>query len=643
MLKSVTRRVNGLQADIATVRTGKDFLSSSKAFRNNMCGIAGIFDFKNKVEALRVKKMTDAIAWRGPDGEGNWLSANEKLCLGHRRLSIIDLSERARQPMHYINRYTLVFNGELYNYKELRADLIQLGMQFQTDSDTEVALAAFHHYRENCLQHFDGMFAFAIWDEQDKKLFCARDRFGEKPFFYTNVHYEEFHFASEMKALMLEEKPEVNRKMLFNYMAYNVSQNPNDQSETFFKNIFKLEPAHYLLIDEAGQIEKKCYWKIDTNKQVKISEEEAKKKFRELFFQSVERRLRSDVPIGSSLSGGVDSSSIVCAIGKLNGENPFPQNTFSARFNEPDFDEGKFIDKVAAQTPLNKHEVWVNEEVLFTDLQNVIYHIEEPLSNSSPLAQWKVMQLAKEKNVIVLLDGQGADETLAGYLHFFKPYFAELFLKDKKNYHEQLLQYKKLRGIDFDADGKFENGIKYKKFFSVLGKTWRKISTPSYLSFLNEDFIRENKNENPPFKVFTKLNDSLKFFSTEFGLEKLLTYADRNSMAFSREIRLPFLSHELVEFIFSLPIEMKIINGWTKFILRKSMEEIIPETIAWRIDKLGYQPPINSWLQQPKAQQMIIEAKDFLVERKLIRKNMEIKGHEWMLLNTALFLKAFNQ
>ncbi len=608
-----------------------------------MCGIAGIFDFKNKVDALRIKKMTDAIAWRGPDGEGNWLSPDGKLCLGHRRLSIIDLSERAGQPMHYINRYTLVFNGELYNYKELRADLIKLGLHFQTDSDTEVVLAAFHQYRENCLQHFDGMFAFALWDELEKKLFCARDRFGEKPFFYQYNGGNSFQFASEMKALMIEHKPEVNRKMLFNYMAYNVSQNPTNKSETFFKNIFKLEPAHYLFIAKAGQIEKKCYWKIDARKQIKISEEEAEKKFCKLFFQSVERRLRSDVPIGSSLSGGLDSSSLVCAIGKLNGENPFPQNTFSARFHDSNFDEGKFIDEVAARTPLNKHEVWVNEEVLFADLQNVIYHIEEPLSNSSPLAQWKVMQLAKEKNVTVLLDGQGADETLAGYLHFFKPYFAELFFSDKKKYREQLLQYKKLRVVDFDADGKFESGIKFRKFFALLGKIRRRISTPSYLNFLNEDFIRENRNENPPFKVFTKLNDSLKFFSTEFGLEKLLTYADRNSMAFSREIRLPFLSHELVDFIFSLPIEMKINNGWTKFILRKSMEEIIPETIAWRIDKLGYQPPINAWLQQPKAQQMIIEAKDFLVEKKLIRKNTEIKGREWMLLNTALFLKAFNQ
>ncbi|MEI7803118.1 MAG: asparagine synthase-related protein, partial [Bacteroidota bacterium] len=466
---------------------------------------------------------------------------------------------------------------------------------------------------------------------------------GEKPFFYQYKKENDFQFASEMKALMIEQKPEVNRKMLFNYMAYNVSQNPTDQSETFFKNIFKLEPAHYLFIDEAGRIEKKCYWKIDASKQVKISEEEAEKKFRELFFQSVERRLRSDVPIGSSLSGGVDSSSVVCVIGKLNGENPFPQNTFSARFHDSNFDEGKFIDEVAARTPLNKHEVWVNEEVLFADLQNVIYHIEEPLSNSSPLAQWKVMQLAKEKNVTVLLDGQGTDETLAGYLHFFKPYFAELLFADKKKYREELLQYKKLRGVVFDGDGKFESGIKFGKLFLALGKIRRRISTPSYLNFLNEDFIRENRNENPPFKVFTKLNDSLKFFSTEFGLEKLLTYADRNSMAFSREIRLPFLSHELVEFIFSLPTEMKINNGWTKFILRKSMEEIIPGSIAWRIDKLGYQPPINSWLQQPKAQQMIVDAKDFLVERKLIRKNTEIKGREWMLLNSALFLKAFNQ
>jgi len=607
-----------------------------------MCGIAGILSFSVEVNAARVKKMTDAIAWRGPDGEGNWISPDKKLCLGHRRLSIIDLSELASQPMHYMNRYTIVFNGEIYNYKELRNDLEKRGMKFNSSSDTEVILAAYHLHKENCVQYFDGMFSLALWDEEEKKLFCARDRFGEKPFFYS-LSKNEFRFASEMKALMTEETHAVNRRMLFYYMTYNVSQNPLQQSETFFENILKLEPAHTLTVNARGEIQKKCYWKISAETQIKISERDATEKFRELFFRSVERRLRSDVPIGSSLSGGVDSSSVVCTISQLNNSNPFPQQTFSARFFDSAVDEGKYIDEVAAAAKLNRNEVWVNEEVLLTELQNIHYHIEEPLSNSSPLAQWKVMQLAKEKNVTVLLDGQGADETLAGYLHFFRPYFIELFFTDRKKYNEQLSQYKNLRGVGFDSSGKFEREIRYRKLFSALGKIRRKFSTPDYMNFLHEDLIHEFRNEPPPFKSFARLNDSLKFFSTEFGLEKLLTYADRNSMAFSREIRLPFLSHELVEFIFSLPIELKMQNGWTKFILRKSMENTIPKSIAWRIDKLGYQPPINSWLQQEKVKTLIAEAEKFLAEKKLLRTGSSIRNREWMQLSAAHFLKAFNQ
>ncbi len=607
-----------------------------------MCGIAGVFNFSESVESAEVKKMTDVMHYRGSDGEGNWVSNDKKLCLGHRRLSIIDLTERGAQPMHYLGRYTIVFNGELYNYKELRTELLKLGFQFQSDSDTEVILAAYHQYREKCLQQFDGMFAFALWDNEEKKLFCARDRFGEKPFFYQFEKENFFRFASEMKALLLNQKKTVNRRMLFNFMAYNVTQNPENQSETFFENVFKLEPSHYLIIDESGNAEKKRYWTIDPNKQINISLEEAEKRFQELFYRSVERRLRSDVPIGSSLSGGLDSSAVVCAINKVNRGNQNAQNTFSARFYDPDFDEGEYIDGIAAHIPINKYDVWMNEDVLFTDLQNVIYHVEEPLTSASPLAQWKVFQLAKEKKVTVLLDGQGADEILGGYLHFFRPYFTELYFSDKKEYKKQLNNYKKLRGFDFDPYSKFERRIKFGKLFNRLGRIRRKISTPGHLKFLNTEFLNQNKTNDLPFRVFNKLNDSLKFFSTEFGLEKLLTYADRNSMAFSRETRLPYLSHELVEFIFSLPNNMKIHDGWTKYILRKSMQDIIPEFITWRVNKLGYQPPIENWLKLPKAQQMASDAKDFLVEKNLIKNNCEITGREWMLINAAGFLKAFN-
>ncbi len=609
-----------------------------------MCGIAGIFNFQNEVDSARVKKMTDTISYRGPDGEGNWLSPNKKLCLGHRRLSIIDLSERGAQPMHYMNRYTITFNGEIYNYIELRETLKNQGMIFHSDSDTEVILASYHLYKEKCLEKFDGMFAFAIWDNEEQKLFCARDRFGEKPFFFEYEKGNFFRFASEVKSLLTQsDRAQINRKMLFYYLAYNVTQNPFNLSETFFTNIHKLENAHYLIINRDGTLEKKCYWKIDMNKGLSISDNEAEEKFRELFFQSIKRRLRSDVPVGSSLSGGVDSTAVVCAINNLNKENPFPQNTFTARFYDPVFDEGKYIDEVASFIPIKREETWIDESAIPNELAKLIFHIEAPMSGSSPIAQWNVMKLAKEKNVTVLLDGQGADEVLAGYLHFFRPYFAELLLTDKKNYTEQLLRYKLLHKKDFDVSGNFETRVKYRNIISNLGRLKRKFVKPSHLNFIDNDFFNEFRYEAPPFVFFTSLNESLNFFSTEYGLEKLLTYADRNSMAFSREVRLPFLSHELVEFIFSLPTDFKIRNGWTKYILRKSMENNMPKDIAWRVDKLGYQPPIDTWLKHSDAQKMALDARHFLVDKKLIKKETVTSGREWTIMNAAIFMQTFDK
>ncbi len=607
-----------------------------------MCGIAGIYNLNKNIEIAIVKKMTDAIASRGPDGEGHWISEDKKICLGHRRLSIIDLSDGAAQPMHYLNRYTISFNGELYNYIELRDKLKKLGLKFYTQSDTEVVLAAFHQYKENCLQYFDGMFAFALWDNVEKKLFCARDRFGEKPFFYQYEQGNYFRFASEIKSLRTFEKTDFNRKMLFRYMVYNVAQNPADITETFFTGVFSLAPAHYLFIREGLIIENHCYWRINQEEQIDISLLEAEVKFKELFFNSVKRRLRSDVPVGSSLSGGLDSSSVVCAINELNENNLYPQNTFSARFFDSNLDEGKHINEVANFVPLNKFETWIHEGILFDEIRDVIYHIEEPLLSSSPLAQWSVMKLAKEKKVTVLLDGQGADEVLGGYMHFFRPYFAELFLSNRQEFKKQLEKYKDLRGNEFKVTYRFKLESRFRKVFEILGKMRRLFSTPDYMEFLHPDFIKNFKKIPPPFKSFNQLKDSLNFFTTEFGLEKLLSYADRNSMAFSRETRLPFLSHELVEFIFSLPNNMKINNGWTKYILRKSMEDYIPKSIAWRVDKIGFEAPTDTWLIHPKAKQLIYESKIYLEEKKLIKKDIKIKGREWMLINTALFLQTFD-
>ena len=279
-----------------------------------MCGIAGILSLdKSNITEVSLKKMTDSLYHRGPDGGGLWIDTINNVGLGHRRLSIIDLSDSGKQPMHYLDRYTITFNGEIYNYIELKTLLLTKGYIFKTSTDTEVLLALFDHKGYDCLELLDGMFAFAIWDKVSKKLFCARDRFGEKPFYYS-INDSSFVFASEIKALWAYGIPKIkNDVMIFNYLYFNSINNPDNLSETFYDNIKLLKPSSYLVINVNLEIEiEKKYWDIDySNINTSISYEQAKIDFAELLQSSVNLRLRSDVPIGSSLSGGLDSSVIV--------------------------------------------------------------------------------------------------------------------------------------------------------------------------------------------------------------------------------------------------------------------------------------------------------------------------------------------
>ena len=294
-----------------------------------MCGIAGIIkqnkdvqNFSRTEMLFQVRTMADAIQHRGPDGEGYWANDNASIGFGHRRLSVIDLTEGAVQPMHYQERYTIVYNGEIYNYIELKEHLHKRGYSFKTKSDIEVILAAYDHWKEKCMEHFDGMFSFAIWDEKEQILFAARDRFGEKPFYYYTDD-EHFIFASEMKALWAVGVPKkVDDKMLLNYITIGHLQNPSDKAQTFFEDIRSLPAAHYLQLSKnTGKITIRRYWDIDVQQKITISESEAIEKLTALLTSSVKRRMRSDVDLGTSLSGGLDSSSILSLINYLRGDS----------------------------------------------------------------------------------------------------------------------------------------------------------------------------------------------------------------------------------------------------------------------------------------------------------------------------------
>jgi asparagine synthase (glutamine-hydrolysing) len=588
-----------------------------------MCGIAGILSTDPSfITTNRLKKMADVIAHRGPDGEGFWIDDKGNAGFAHRRLSIIDLSAAAAQPMHYLDRYTIVYNGEIYNYIELKEILKNKGYQFRTQSDTEVLLAAYDYYKEECMQYFDGMFAFAIWDEKEQLLFAARDRFGEKPFYYA-LNEKEFLFASERKSLWSAGiAKKINEPLLLNYLVSGLTETPIDKTITYYQDIFSLPPAHYITCrmtaDRSNyEFAINNYWDLDKEKKINITEEDAIEKFKELFFISIQRRLRSDVSLGTSLSGGLDSSSIIAGIFKQgNAKNNL--ETFSAIFPGFEKDESKYIRLITEKFGLNNKTIIPDATDLVQNIEKLCYHHEEPFSSSSIYAQFKVFELAKQNDVKVLLDGQGADEIMAGYKKYIHWYLQELLKTGPGSYYKE----KKLL-----KQNKIEFTWGWKNFLAAWfpAQATNQLEKKEARKLLRhpdmaDDFKNTYFDRQSIFKpIVFKLNDILYFNTCQSGLEELLRYADRNSMAHGREVRLPFLNHELVEFVFSLPSHFKIHEGWSKWLLRKSMQHDLPADITWRKDKVGYEPPQRLWMENKDLQEYIHEAKKKLVEEKILR------------------------
>lgn len=564
--------------------------------------------------------MTDALSHRGPDGEAQWANGNGNVLLGHRRLAIIDTSAAAAQPMHYLGRYTIVHNGEIYNYIELRHTLQQKGYEFHSYSDTEVILAAYDMWKEQCLQQFDGIFAFAIWDEKEEVLFAARDRFGEKPYYYYNDG-EYFAFASEMKALWaIGIEKEIDQKMLLNYLTLGQVQNPTDTEQTFFTSVYSLPAAHYLLFnpnDFRYRIHR--YWKINKEARIDISAPEAIDRFNRLFTDSVRRRLRSDVKTGSSLSGGLDSSAILATIGLLGKAPGF--ETFSAVFPGFEKDESAHIKLAAGAFHVRNHQVTPTADELIRDFEKLCYHQEEPFQSSSIYAQYRVFETAAQKGVKVLLDGQGADELLAGYPRYIHWYLQEVLSRHKLGATQKEKKALQKNGVPFrwGIRNHFAAFLPAHAAMQLEKKEYiRTISHPDISPEL-QHLVKGHEWEGIHKPIVTKLNDILHFNVTENGLEELLRFADRNSMAHGREVRLPFLGHELAEFIFSLPSSLKIHDGYTKWLLRQSMDKRLPDEIVWRTDKVGYEPPQQLWMQDKKFADYIHEARKKLVQAHILR------------------------
>lgn len=589
-----------------------------------MCGIAGIISrnsqlgFKEKIQSA-----IKCLRHRGPEGEGIWINDESTVALGHLRLRIIDISEDATQPMHYLDRYCIIHNGELYNYIEIREKLLKKGYYFRSQCDTEVIVAAFNAWGADCLQQFDGMFAFAIWDEKEKKLFAAKDRFGEKPFFFV-YNEEQLLFASEMKALWsMGVNKEVNPSMLYNFLTIGYTSNPSDPQETFFQNIHKLPAGSFLvysLPENKFQIEK--YWQVYP--EVKsLKEEDAIEQFKSLFSASIKRRLRSDVSIGTSLSGGLDSSSIVAFCDQQLSDH-YTHKCFTASFDGFEKDELKYAEVIARKFGLQHHITTISASEIIKLMDEVMVHQEEPISSASALAQYKVFQLAKQNGVTVLLDGQGADELLAGYYKYYKWFWRELYHNKSLGRSEELKAAREL-GITEPFGVINKLAALYPEFAAGILQT-RKSKTAFRHPDLDGDFAFSNK-QNFYYAVPSSFDLTGALFYNSFvnGLEELLRFADRNSMAHAVEVRLPFLDHLLVEFLFSLPPEFKIRKGWTKWLLRKSVEDVLPKEIVWRTDKVGFEPPQKIWMSEKSVQDAIANGKEKLVKHKILNPSVSSK------------------
>lgn len=594
-----------------------------------MCGIAGILTEAAAAEAeghLRdLQVMTKSLAHRGPDGEACWVDPSKRVFFGHRRLSVIDLSPAAAQPMQYSERYTITYNGELYNYIELREALLKKGYRFRTESDTEVILAAYQEYGKSCVEQFTGMFALAIWDADQAELFLARDRMGEKPLFFT-WHQGRLLFASEMKAfwaLGLPRQPDPHQVLL--YLGAGITGIPLKPVQSFYTGIFQLPPAHAARYAYGsgtwGELELTRYWDL-TGRVTSVeghpnAATEQVERFRALLKASVQRRLRSDLQVGSSLSGGIDSSSIAALVKELGVEN---WTGFSAVFPGFERDESAAIQLLAKELNIQSITCSPTETTLLTDLEKLLYHQEMPIESASALVQYKVMQRAAEQGITVLLDGQGADELLAGYPSYIPWFLQEIWRSGR--YASFLKELNAFKAHGWTGGWGWKNRLA--AWFPQAAQEQlikKQAAAIQRIPFAEQAYIAASLRPHDLFKPFvTSLQDILYYDLTMGRLPELLRYADRNSMAFGREIRLPFLDPALLEFAYSLPASAKMQNGYTKWILRTAMSGHLPQPIAWQKKKIGYEPPQESWLQQAAVQEEVLQSARVLVDEGILQK-----------------------
>jgi asparagine synthase (glutamine-hydrolysing) len=607
-----------------------------------MCGILG--KISTQIDEECFEKKLELLGQRGPDAMGYLVirsAENTSVILGHTRLSIIDLDSRANQPMQDDSgNFTLVYNGEIYNYLELKDDLIAKGVCFATSGDTEVLLKGLIHYGPDFLSRIRGMFAFGLWDKQKSSLLLGRDQFGIKPL-YFNFDEQGIEFSSQLRTFESFYNLNINPKKATSYLIGD--QNIKDGSQ-IIDGIFELPPAHFMEVTFFDHARPKTkvvnYWSIQSFGKCQDSFEQATMKVRELFLHSVDLHLRSDVPVSATLSGGIDSSSIVCAIRHLYPKRKI--HTFSYLAEDEKLDESKWINLVNEWVGAIDHAVYASSDL--SSLEEMLYAQDEPVGSTSIYAQFLVMKEIRRSGFKVTLDGQGADEYLAGYDNYFAQYLKQCLLDLKLGKFFTLVV-----GLLKDKRLTLWGLITFfgAQFAPDWTKNWlrtRLVSLPELNYVVDQSVKRPKLRANLSETLWQNLNDN--------GIPTLLRYADRNAMHHSIEGRVPFLYVELVEYIFSLPVHYLFSNsGVTKHVFREAMRGIVPDEVLDRKDKIGFATPELEWLfankdyffsQIDSANSEIIDIKKFRgVLDKVFNRSSAYSFSIWRALNLILFQNSY--
>ena len=563
-----------------------------------MCGIAVVIGLNGRsVERTAVERMAKSLFHRGPDDGGFYVEG--AVGMGFRRLSILDLSEAGHQPMiSQDGQYVLVFNGEIFNYVELREDLRQLGYQFRSSGDSEVLLAAYREWGRECLSRLNGMWAFVIYDRRNRRIFGSRDRFGVKPLYYSRSP-EVIQFASEIKALRASgyHRPEINWRTASKFL---LEGRLDSQGETFYEGIEQIPPGSGFEVELDGTWHEWSFWSLDTLPKNAVSD--PAENFADLFEDSVRIRMRSDVPVGVCLSGGLDSTAIICAAARHRDESggAQPESLQAFCYMAKEFDESKYIADTLTQTHAQLRQLETSPAELWNDLHKVLWFQDEPVHTMTAVVGYQLMRLASSSGIRVVLNGQGADETIGGYSSYFQDYWVSLLQQGRvgaawqsvtayTNAHGGNARVRMMEAASRCLSWELYRLGAYRRWAQTRRQA-RLRQNPWFSADLTQHFINADV---PPSSA--ALSSSLKQSVIAAPLPLYLRIEDRNSMAHSVEARLPFLDYRLVSFVHGLPDNWKVRGPWNKYVLREGMRGRIPESVRSRVDKMGFPTASKKW------------------------------------------------